>query len=480
MQFKPHSITMKKLAIVVVLSFGFILCANAQYYEDIDSLKTKLENATNLRTRFILLDAIGLNLYYHNGSADTTVKSICDSLIKIGEVLDNDSLLSRAYILLNVYYSYTGNNRLTLKAINKAIYYAKKARYYDALSTAYKEHAIIYKDLGMYEKALEKLIKSKKYLPKTHDVLNYMQPNRLYYNISDVYLRMGNVDSAREYISRAYSVTDKKTDPYGYVRVLHMQGKIYQQQEEFNLAKTCFTDALSFCYTANLYYPLLTVSADYCKMLLQFNEMNEAKLHAIKAMGYAVQIGNKNRIIEISKILKTVYMKTNNKDSMYRFLIISDSIKQILDSERSFTQIYNSVKDDENDERMENELAEKERHNTEHRIEFSGLIIAVLAFVILFLSLTRTIIVNKRVIFFLSNMAFLVLFELIFFLIHEFFAGIRPVFMFAILVLFSSLLFPLHHHLQKLTTDKLVENNKKIRMKVAQRMLNEIKKEEQG
>ena len=125
----------------------------------------------------------------------------------------------------------------------------------------------------------------------------------------------------------------------------------------------------------------------------------------------------------------------------------------------------------------ENELAEKEKKDAEERkqnIEYALIALGIIIFIILFLLLSRTVIVNERLISFFAILGLLVVFEFINLLIHPWLAHFThesPVLMLLALVLIAALLIPLHHRLEHWIKRKMIEKNKIIRLTAAKKTI---------
>jgi hypothetical protein len=108
------------------------------------------------------------------------------------------------------------------------------------------------------------------------------------------------------------------------------------------------------------------------------------------------------------------------------------------------------------------------------------LAIGILFAVILFLLLSRSVIVSHKLVSFLSILLLLVLFEFVNLLVHPFLESVTqdsPVLMLSALVVIAALLVPLHHRLEKWATQKLVEKNKQVRLRAAKRTIKQLEEE---
>jgi cation transport ATPase len=135
--------------------------------------------------------------------------------------------------------------------------------------------------------------------------------------------------------------------------------------------------------------------------------------------------------------------------------------------------------------RFEDELRQLESEKSKqseidqrnHNIQLAITAIAILTAIILFLLLSRSILVSHKVVEFLSVIVLLVVFEFINLLIHPFLEKIThhsPVLMLLALVAIAALIVPFHHRLEHWTTKILVEKNKAIRLAKAKQTIREL------
>ena len=93
------------------------------------------------------------------------------------------------------------------------------------------------------------------------------------------------------------------------------------------------------------------------------------------------------------------------------------------------------------------------------------------------LLLSHSFIANEKVIRFLGVVALLIVFEFFNLLLHPFLERVThhsPILMLLSLVCIASLLVPLHHKMEKWAINRLVEKNKKIRLAIAQRTIEQL------
>jgi hypothetical protein len=109
-----------------------------------------------------------------------------------------------------------------------------------------------------------------------------------------------------------------------------------------------------------------------------------------------------------------------------------------------------------------------------HNLQYAAIAIGLITFIILFLALSRSIIVKKGFIEFFAILGLLAVFEFINLFIHPYLSritGDSPILMLLVLIAIGALLIPLHHKLEKWITKIMVEKNRKIRLEAAKKTI---------
>ena len=110
-----------------------------------------------------------------------------------------------------------------------------------------------------------------------------------------------------------------------------------------------------------------------------------------------------------------------------------------------------------------------QRHNN---IQYAIIFIGIISFIVLFLLLSRSIIVNEKLIEFLGILGLLIVFEFINLVIHPYISTATnhsPLWMLVILVAIAAILVPMHHRIEYWVTHKMIEKNKRLRLAAAKK-----------
>ena len=121
-------------------------------------------------------------------------------------------------------------------------------------------------------------------------------------------------------------------------------------------------------------------------------------------------------------------------------------------------------------------MLEKEKSNQQRKqsIQYAAIAIVIITLLLFFLLLSRSIIVNEKLIEYFNIIGLLIVFEFINLVLHPYldtFTHHSPVLMLLIMVIIAAILVPVHHRLEKWLTQRLVLKNKKIRLAAAKKTI---------
>jgi tetratricopeptide (TPR) repeat protein len=259
---------------------------------------------------------------------------------------------------------------------------------------------------------------------------------------------------------------------YNYESLGSIQGKMGNSSlaiSYFNLAiqegfKTNSTKQLNWAYTAIAQY------------YHDINQNDSSAVYAKKAIAVVQNTAFSNYSIKPAKLLLDIY-KGNNSDSALKY---SEIYRIANDSVFSAKTIQQTQLMTFEYELRQQEIASEKTKAEEQRkqnLQYALISLGIIIFIILFLLLSRSFITNTRLIEFLGVMALLIVFEFLNLLLHPFLEKITnhtPVMLLFALVCIAAFLIPLHHRVEKWSTAKLVEKNKKIRLANAKRTIEKL------
>ena len=466
---------MKKL-----IAFLFIFNCTAAFSQswryEIDSLNNELRHAKDPVEKIPILDLLSSD-YSYIGHVDS-MRFASFQMLKIATEAHQDSLIALAYCGVGEYFYSTSDYRQALEFQFKSLAFAEKVRSAANIWLATKDIGVDFKELKNYPEALKYLKKCEPFL-KAAAVKDITAPNRTYSHLAETFLRLGRTDSALKYIQLTNEVTLKEQDVYGFARMLYIFAGVYKAKGDADLAESYYKKCIAFSDSENMALPYITSATDYGQYLFNLKQFYLSKQYGLSALNKAKQSGNKLGVINAAILLNDAYYSLGQKDSSYYFSKLKDAYSDSVFNERQAYQIQNLSFAEQIKEKEEKAVLEEEQNQRQQNIQFALIAFGIIAFIILFLLFSRSIIANESLISFFGILGLLVVFEFINLLIHPWLASFThdsPVLMLLALVVIASLLIPLHHRLEKWIKEKMIEKNKAIRLAAAKKTIEKLEK----
>lgn len=399
-----------------------------------------------------------------------------EQIFEIATKTDEDSLLAKAYLHIANYFGNTSDYEQALDYQFKSLSLAEKAQNDYDIWLAAKEAGITFKRLKNYDEALRYLRKAELYLKKS-PYQKAESANRTYTHFAEVYLGLGQLDSALRYIQLTNELTAKDKDPYGYARVLYIFAAVYKAKGDSDLAESYYKKCIAFSDVENIYAPYVSATTDYGQYLYDKKQYALSKAYALSGYNKAIEAKNKSGVINAAALLRKTYYAIGQKDSSYYYSTIKDAYSDSVFNEQQRNQIQNlsfsqQIKENEEQIKLSEEAEQRERN-----IQYALIAIGIIVLLTLYLLLSRSFITNTKLIEFFGIVALLIVFEFLNLLLHPFLERIthhNPVLMLLALVCIAALLVPLHHKVEKWATAKLVEKNKQIRLAAAKKTIQQL------
>ena len=465
---------MKKLLSLFcfIASMQTAFSQNSNYTRD--SLYAALKRTQKPAEQVSTLSNIAEN-YGYTGQPDSA-RAICQQMLKIATGFREDSLLASAYIQIGSYFGSTSDFKQALEFAFKGLDFAEKSKSIRFIWLANKQLGVYFKQLKNFPEALKYLVKSTAFISQTAKAGGTDTYNRTYTHMAEVYLGLGQTDSALRYIQLTNELTPKE-DRYGYARMLYIFAKVYQAKGDADLAENYYKKCIAFSASENIATPYINATTEYGQYLLNTGQNDLSKQYALAGFNRATQSKNKLGVIDAAALLRKAYYAVGQKDSSYYFADMKDAYRDSVFNEQQANQIQNisfaqQIKEKEDEARLAEEAQQRKQN-----IQFVLIAFGIIIFVMLFLLLSRRHITNTKLIQFLGVVALLVVFEFLNLLLHPFLERIThhsPVLMLLALVCIAALLVPLHHKLEKWATHKLVEKNKAVRLAAAKKTIEDL------
>ncbi len=459
---------MKKILILLLfLSLSY----NIHAQKDSVTLPQELLKSTP-KEKFYTLNNI-CTYYYQAGRSDSML-IYARELLKISQLIKNDSFVIASYKVL-------GNcSRLKSDYISAIEYYfiavhlaENKENLTGLLAILYNNIGDNYNKLGYHEEALKYLNKAQQ-LISANGASFVKNAVYIYTNLAETFLWTGKPDSALLYVQRAEQVNLKARDHYIESAIYLVYGMTYEKlQADSDLAENYYKKAIAFSDSMLDYKHLANSSKEYARFLLRRDKYNAAKYYALYSLKLSGRYDYKDNIIENAALLNKIYDHQKLTDSAYYFSRLKNEYSDSVFNMQKQNQLLSMTFNEQIREKEEEERKTEEEKQRKLNIQYSSIAIALVTFIILFLILSNSIIVNARIIVFLGEVGLLISFEFINLVIHptiERLAHHSPFIILLILVILASLLIPIHHRLEEYIKHKLVEKNQRIKISRAKKM----------
>lgn len=387
----------------------------------------------------------------------------------------NNDKISEALALSQIGLDYIsfGNTIKGLEYRLKSIEVAEKSNNLEMLADSKLHLGLYFYEQKEYERAIELGLAGNEIAIQTN---NEFMSTWAYWLLGDSYYYLNKLDTALMYAQRGYDIIlrIKYFDyiDWTYESLGKIQGKLGNQKLALGYFDLAIQEAIKKNSTIRTSQYYTSIAQYY----FDINQKDSSSVYAKKAIGIVQNTAFANSSLTPAKLLLDIY-RTTNSDSAFKY---SEIYRIANDSLFSASKIKQANLMTFTEDLRQQELADakaKAEEERKHNIQLSLLAIGIIAFIILFLLLSRSFITNTKLIEFFGVIALLLVFEFLNLLLHPFLEDTThhsPVLMLLALVCIAALLVPLHHRLEKWTTSKLIEKNKEIRLANAKRTIEKL------
>ena len=433
--------------------------------------------AQNKIEQFKALSDKAENTGLYSGELDSAT---CVQMLRIAQELKNDSLLAISYNLIGEYVSrIKGDNTTGLEYYFKAIPLAEKSNDKRRLSSIYFDMSLIYFNLQNNEESVNAIRKGGENLPdKSHPLYDFMlaQYQR---GMAMYFVYNKQADSALSYAQGLATTSRNLNSPLFKFSAMYLNGAAYAEQGDKDLAETWFKKADALSDSLNSPYGVLKFGITYIPFLMNNHQLVKAKTQAQHLLSVGEQLDNNDLKLAGAGFMRQVYDSLHHIDSAYYYSRIEAVTNAEIFNQNNINKIQalafnEQIRNIEEEARAK--AAEEERTKN---IQFALIALGIIIFITLFLLISRTIIVNEKILSFLTILGLLVVFEFTNLLLHPWLASIThesPVLMLLALVAIASLLIPFHHKMEHWIKEKMVEKNKVIRLAAAKKTIEKLEK----
>jgi tetratricopeptide (TPR) repeat protein len=433
-----------------------------------------------------------LNDYYYKAGMPDSMFAISQELITESTTLKNDSFSTVSYRISGNYYYLKSNYA---KAIEKYLLGIKIAEENPKVSHLLPQ---LYNNVGFNYNMLNYHKQAMYYLKKGDSVATENGNNRslayLYENMAVHYINREMPDSSLYFLKKSEKSNIQlgkepnfNSKDSNYIRAAiytdyaKTYAQIYYRDSSFkylNKAKSFFIIAIQFSNETQDNKHLANSLYEYANLFFKLNSFDSCQKYSAKSLKLSQSFNYTDLIIKNADLLQKNFSAQGKQREAYTYLKMKDSSSQMLSSMNQYSQILDLTF---NESLREKEVYERKKEAKMQRnkyIEFSLIAIGLVTFIIIFLVLSRTFIVNESFVTFFGQIGLLIVFEFINLLIHPTIEDLthhNSFLMLLILVITAFILIPIHHRLEGYVKIQLVDKNKKIRESIARKILKDTK-----
>ena len=415
----------------------------------VDSVKEVLSHTTKQIDQFALLNKI---VDYNDGTqGNFQDTSIGLQMHRIAEQLNNDSLLAISTNVVGNYFRGKSDIPVALEYFFKAIPLAEKAKDKRRISSLYFDISECYYNLQNLDECYKYATIGEENLPDRSSPMYDFMASQFHRTMGNYYLLKKMPDSALKYVHDLEEENGRLKKPNYIMYSLLQNGVAYGQLGQNDLAEIYFKKAEALSDSIATPLVILIFNYGYLPYALATNQIEKLKQQSLQLLHLGYQIHNNFSKQFAAGFLSKAYNKLHQNDSAFFYLSMESAFKDSVFNQSNINKIQ-ALAFNEQIRNIEQQAKEKQAEEERRQnIQYASIALGIIVFIMLFLILSRTVIVNEKLISFFAILGLLIIFEFINLLIHPWLASLTqesPVLMLLALVFIASLLIPLHHRLE--------------------------------
>lgn len=278
---------------------------------------------------------INIGTGYSYLSKVDSVIMYADSGIKYSKMIGDPDRLALVYLNKADGYRNMGNFTLALLHCDTASMYANKtgntdrlARIYDIIATIYLDQKQYYAALGIYNKALAM------YKIDSNEVME----GQLYDDVGMLYQQMGKPDSALGYFKMAVAIGERQRDYKNLSGYYCSMGYLLAGNGKYNEAAVYVNKALHYASSQDNSNQLASVYSLLGDIYYKQERFSDAAIASEAAYKYSL-----NEVItqqqSLAASLAEIYYKLGDHKSAFKYLTISNTLKDSITKEKFNEQV---------------------------------------------------------------------------------------------------------------------------------------------
>ena len=451
----------RRLLLFIVTLWSFH--AHAQH-RVVDSLNTLLAKEKHDTTRVTLL--WNLASAYNSFNPDTS-RALAEEALFLAQKIKYLEGESKSLGKLATAFNQIGNYPSALAFYLRQLQLEEKRNNPQNMTSVLLNIGSVYVYQEEYDKGLSYYYRADsimKTIPPTDSKFEFVLRYAIALDIGDLYNRTNRPDSALIYFQRSLNIAAGRTD--GNYMGTSMVGiaEVYLQGKKFEEARDKFKEALVYLEAAQNDDMVCEASWGMATLYDSLHRNDSAKYYAQRMLSIARKDGFMRWQLKAVQFLDVYFKKTNQVDSAYGYLLLSQELRDSMNSSERVRQLQVISSDEQ---LRQKELAEQKRKEKKDRREqlqflFIGMFIPALFLFTLLISRVR---IHARVIRFLGIISLLIFFEYLTLLLHPYVADLTnhtPIYELLIFVCIAALLIRFHHRIEDWFITKLIHSRQRL------------------
>lgn len=314
------------------------------------------------------------------------------------------------------------------------------------------------------------------YINKSTSIAKLYPDKNLYASVlmngADCLIRMKQPDRALSRLQEAIKIYYEFKDTINITAALGTLGQAYLAKNDFEIAKPFFLQSMYYSRMFDQEYFLTYNAIDLSHLFFETAQYDSSLAYAHIALYYARDNEPLGSMYAFEWLYKT-YEILNNQDSAFKYFRLAIRAKDSIfsmEKTRSIQAMEFQEKIRLQEIALESKKAELRRMQN---IQYALIALGLVVFIMLFLFLSHSVIIQPKFIEYLGVIGLLILFEFFNLLLHPFLERVThhsPLLILLALVCIAGVLIPLHHRVEVWLIKKFVEKNKKNRLASAKKI----------
>jgi len=464
----------KTILLFVALSQTVMMYAQTTV---IEGLKQSLQNERKDTAKVTLLN--NLSLAYLFSNPDSALLFAQEGLILARQIkFEKGEIesLRKSGISFNVLGNYPKALEIELQALRKSEIIHDST----AIAAILGNIGDVYSSEGDQRQSLNYSFQSKAMAESQH---NEFRLSLQLLFIGDRYEKLNQLDSARFFTNLGYNLSMKLQNDGLIGEALNYFGNIYSKMGQNGIAMEYYRSSFPYLLKAGNYNSFCESALGIARLFGTFGNSDSCVYYAKLSLLTAQKRNFLARTMDAAKFLTDYYKSINRTDSAFVYQSATLAAQDSLFSRRKLSEILNLGFDEAIRQQEMTAAKAKALKERNDNIQYGIIGIGLVCFAMIFLLITRSIIVNEGWVRFLGILGLLLAFEFINLYIHPFIAeitGNTPGLMLVILVIIAALLIPLHHKIEHWIINKMVEKNKAFRLTAAKKTIAKLERNKPG